>query len=83
MDVQTSTQASFFWFIEFSDVMNEAMALDDADDDEPTGAVVICWFVVPDVIEFWQIPLVFIWIFVLQLRTSQKYREANGVWVEK
>lgn len=44
IDVQTKTQASRFWLFGFCVVINDAIALDDADDDEPTGRFMeLCW----------------------------------------
>lgn len=40
IDVQTRTHASFFCCVGFCAVINDAMALDEADDDEPTGSVI-------------------------------------------
>ncbi len=40
MDVHTRTQASRFWLLGFCVVINDAIALDEADDDEPTGSAI-------------------------------------------
>ena len=40
IDVQTRTQASRFWLFGFCVVMNDAIALEEADDDEPTGSAI-------------------------------------------
>lgn len=56
--------------------MKEAMALDDAVDDEPTGRAIRVVLLLAK--GLWQFPPVVICTFVLQLRTSQKYRDARG-----
>lgn len=45
MDVHTSTQASRLRLLPFCVVINDAIALDEADDDEPTGSVIELLFV--------------------------------------
>lgn len=53
IDVQTSTQASRFWLFGFCAVINDAIALDDANDDEPTGVAITLLVLLFIDNEFW------------------------------